>query len=454
MLHAQQKPAPVLPLVERLLAQEPRNFAYRSLLASAYMLLGQNDRAADVLRSLLGEFPTHPKAWLNYGHVLRAVGRLDEAVAAYRRSIELLPEQGEAYFSLANLKTFRFEAGEIAAMEAQLARTDLGYDDRWHFEFALGKAQEDAGSYAASFSHYERGNALRRAHAFYDADATAAEMRRARELFTPQFFAQRAGWGIAAADPIFVVGLPRSGSTLLEQILASHSQVEGTRELPDVPGFAYELGARPPRPGLTVYPESLAALTREQVAEFGERYLAQTRPHRLLGTPHFIDKMPNNFLNIGLIQLMLPRARIVDARRHPLACCFANFKQHFQMGLHFTYKLEEIARFYRDYVELMAHYDAVLPGRIHRVYYEHLVANPEREVRRLLDYCGLPFEVGCLRFHETRRAVQTASSQQVRQPLYTEGVDHWRKYEAWLGPARAVLGDLVDGDPPAPAAAA
>jgi tetratricopeptide (TPR) repeat protein len=451
-LHAQQKPAPMLPLLERLLAQEPRSFAYRNLLASALILLGQNDRSAELLTGVLAEFPTHAKAWLNYGHVLRAAGQLGEAVQAYRKSIELLPGHGEAYFSLANLKTFRFEAAENAAMRDQLAREDLGDDDRLQFEFALGKAHEDGGEFAESFTHYARGNALRRARVFYDGDATAAQMHRMREFFTPQLFAARNGWGSSAADPIFIVGLPRSGSTLLEQILASHSQVEGTRELPDVPGFAYELGARPPRPGQTAYPASIAALTRAQLTAFGERYLEQTRPHRLLGRPCFIDKMPNNFMNIGLIQLMLPRARIIDARRHPLACCFSNFKQHFQMGLHFTYSLEEIGRFYRGYVELMEHFDAVLPGRIHRVHYEHLVANPDGEVRRLLDSCGLPFEAGCLRFHETRRVVQTASSQQVRQPLYSEGVDQWRNYEPWLGPLKEALGDLVDRYP-APRAA-
>jgi tetratricopeptide (TPR) repeat protein len=449
-LHSQQKPAPVLALMDRLLAQDPRDFACRSLKASAYNMLGETQRALALLAALLEDYPEHTKAWLNYGHVLRTAGQRAAAVRAYRKSIELLPTHGEAYFSLANLKTFRFEPAEVSAMRAQLAREDLAEEDRWHLEFALGKEEEDAGRYAESFAHYARGNALRRARVLYDADATSAQVRATRELLTAQFFAARSGWGSPAPDPIFIVSLPRSGSTLIEQILASHSAVEGTRELPDVPGFAYELGARPARPGENQYPQSLARLTRVQLAAFGQRYLEQTRPHRLLGRAHFIDKMPNNFMNIGLIHLMLPRARIIDARRHPLGCCFANFKQHFQMGLHFTYNLEELGRYYRDYVELMAHYDAVLPGRIHRVHYEHLVANPEREVRRLLEYCGLRYEEGCLRFHENERVVQTASSEQVRQPLYSEGVDQWRNYEPWLGPLKTVLGELVERYPPAP----
>jgi tetratricopeptide (TPR) repeat protein len=448
-LHVQQKAAPIVPLVERLLAQEPESFGYRNLLASALILLGQNDRSIEILQGVLKENATNPRTWLIYGHVLRAAGQNREAIEAYRKTIEIAPEQGEAYFCLANLKTFRFAPAEITAMAEQLARADLADEDRWHFEFALGKSDEDAGRYAESFGHYERGNAARRRHCYYDADATAAEMRRTRELFTQEFLAARTGWGCPAPDPIFIVGMPRSGSTLLEQILASHSQVEGTRELPDVPGFAYELGARPPQPGVEAYPGTIAGLSRAQLTALGERYLAQTRAHRLLGRAYFIDKMPNNFMNIGLIHLMLPNAKIIDARRHPIACCFANFKQHFQAGLHFTYNLAEVGRFYRDYVALMAHFDAVLPGRIHRAHYEHLVADPETEVRRLLAYCGLPFEAACLRFHETRRVVQSASSEQVRRPIYAEGVDQWKHYEPWLGPLTEALADLVAAYPPA-----
>ena len=443
ILHSQQKPGPMLPLIERLLALEPGNFRYRTLQASAYNLLGQNERAMQMHSALLAEFPDSELLWLYYGHSLRIAGRLGEAIEAYRRSAALKPEFGEAWFSLANLKTFRFSAAELAAMQAQVARQNLQDNDRFQFEFALGKALEDTGDFATSFAHYARGNALRRAMVRYDPDVHTRFVQRTQALYTREFFAARAGFGCQARDPIFIVGLPRAGSTLLEQILASHSQVEGTRELPDVPGFALELGALERAGVPPAYPQSVARLTRAELTALGERYLEQTRPHRLLGRPRFIDKMPSNFFHLGLIQLMLPNARVIDARRSPLGCCFANFKQHFQAGVWFSYSLEDVGYYYRDYVSLIAHFDAMLPGRIHSVQYEDLVADLEGEVRRLLDYCGLPFEEQCLRFHETRRVVQTASSEQVRQPLYAEGIDQWRNFEPWLGPLKDALGDLV-----------
>jgi tetratricopeptide (TPR) repeat protein len=448
VLHSQQKAAPILPLLERLLVLEPSNLRYRSLQASAYGLLGQNQRSIEIHSALIEEFPDDALLWLSYGHVLRTAGRLSEAIDAYRRSIGLKPEFGEAWFSLANLKTFRFTVEDLEAMQMQAGREDLNDNDRLQFEFALGKALEDAGHFADSFTHYARGNALRRAAVRYDGDGNTRLVERTQTLYTREFLAARAGFGCQAADPIFIVGLPRSGSTLLEQILASHSQVEGTRELPDVPGFALELGVREVPGEPPAYPQSVAGLTRRELAALGERYLAQTRPNRLAGKPRFIDKMPSNFFHIGLIHLMLPNARIIDARRSPLGCCFANFKQHFQSGVWFTYSLEDLGHYYRDYVRLMAHFDAVLPGRIHRVRYEDLVADLEGEVRRLLMYCGLPFEEACLRFHETRRVVQTASSEQVRQPLYGAGVDQWRNYEPWLGKLKEALGDVIQQAPP------
>ncbi|HET7756059.1 MAG TPA: sulfotransferase [Steroidobacteraceae bacterium] len=443
VLHEQQKAEPMLPLLERLLAQDPGNMRYRILQAAAYGLLGRTDRATELLTAVLADFPDNEAVWLAYGHAQRAAGRLGEAIVGYRRCLELRPGFGEAWFSLANLKTYRFTTAEVAAMRGQLAREDLHGGDRLHFEFALGKALEDAGEFAESFTHYARGNARRRAAVRYDPHRISSLVQRSRDLYTPEFMAARAGCGSPAADPIFVVGLPRSGSTLIEQILASHSQVEGTRELTDVVGFALELSARSEKTAPPAYPRAVASLSCEQLTALGERYLAQTRPYRLLGRPRFIDKAPINFLHIGLIHLMLPNARIIDARRAPLACCFANFKQHFQKGVWFTYSLEDLGQFYRDYVALMAHFDAVLPGRVHRVQYEDLVGDLEGEVRRLLDYCGLPFEERCLRFYETRRVVQTASSEQVRQPLYPEGVDQWRNYEPWLGPLKEALGELA-----------
>jgi tetratricopeptide (TPR) repeat protein len=441
-LLTQQKAQPMLPLLERLRALEPDNVDYRTLQSAAYGLLGHVERSVGILADLVVEFPENAMGWLYYGHALRYAGRTEEAIAAYRRSTQLSPAFGEAWFSLANLKTFRFTPAEVEAMRALLAGTRLPDEDRWHLEFALGNALEQAGDFAGSFGHYARGNALRRSAVAYDPDANTRLVERTRALYTREFFAAREGSGNPSAEPIFIVGLPRAGSTLIEQILASHSRVEGTRELPDIPGFARELGACD---AASTYPEPVARLSRAELAALGERYLRQTRPHRLLGRAHFIDKMGNNFLDIGLIHLILPNARIIDARRAPLACCFSNFKQHFQSGVWFCYSLEDLGRYYREYVGLMAHFDALLPGRIHRVNYEDLVADFEGEVRRLLDYCGLPFEQQCLRFHETRRVVQTASSEQVRRPLYSDSVDEWRNFEPWLGPLKDALGDLAAG---------
>lgn len=450
VFHSQQKAAPILPLIERLLALRPNDLHYRSIQASAYSLLGQNERSTQILSALVSEFPEDERVRLSYGHSMRIGGRLNEAVEAYRKSVELRPGFGEAWFSLANLKTFRFTADDLEAMQAQLTREDLNDQDRLHFEFALGKALEDAGNFAVSFEHYARGSALRRAAVRYDREDNTRLVQRTQTLYTREFLAARAGFGCQQSDPIFIVGLPRAGSTLIEQILASHSQVEGTRELPDIPGFALELGALHAPGAPPVYPQSVARLKRTQLSALGERYLAQTRPARHSNAPHFIDKMPSNFFHVGLIHLILPNARIIDARRSPLGCCFANFKQHFQSGVWFSYDLEDIGHYYRDYVSLMAHFDAVLPGRVHRVYYENLVVDLEGEVRRLLDYCGLPFEEQCLRFHETRRVVHTASSEQVRRPLYADGVDQWRNFEPWLGKLREALGDVVQ-QYPAPA---
>lgn len=441
-LHEQQKPQPMLPLLDRLLRLEPGSLAYRSLQASAFGLLGQNERARRILETLIAEFPDNEALRIHYGNALRTAGFQEQAIAAYRKAAELRPSCGEAYFCLSNLKTFRFTDAEIAAMRAQAERPDLADQDRLQLDFALGKAHEDAREFGEAFQHYLRGNALRRRAVLYEADANARFVRRLQQMYSAEFFAARAGAGCLAADPIFIVGLPRSGSTLIEQILASHSQVEGTRELPDIQGFALELGLRESLSESAQFARRVENLTHEDLRALGERYLEQTRPTRLLGRPYFIDKLPSNFFHVGLIQVILPNARIIDARRSPLACCFSNFKQHFQAGVWFSYNLDDIGRFYRSYVQLMAHYDQVLPGRVHRVRYEDLIADLPGEVGRLLDYCGLDFEDQCLRFHETKRIVQTASSEQVRRPLFAEGLDQWRYFEPWLGELKQALGDL------------
>jgi tetratricopeptide (TPR) repeat protein len=450
ILHRQGKGARALAEAEQVLAQDPVNPSYRNMKAAILGQLGEYAKAIEIYREVLSEYPGQAKAWMSYGHALKSAGQREDSIAAYRRSTVLTPNFGEAWWSLANLKTFLFGPGDLAAMRSQLERPDLTDADRFHFHFAIGKALEDAGEWQDSFANYLEGNRLRRALIRYDADENSAKTAGSKTLFTRKFFEERAGFGSAAADPIFIVGLPRSGSTLLEQILSSHSAVEGTMELPDIISIARELGGRRSRAQESKYPEVLATLGAAELKALGERYLGQTRVQRKTAAPFFIDKMPNNFAHLGMIHLMLPHAKVIDARRHPLACCFSAFKQHFARGQHFTFDLVEVGRYYRDYVELMAHFDEVLPGRVHRVLYERMIDDTESEIRRLLDYCGLPFEEGCLRFYENERAVRTASSEQVRQPIYREGVDHWRHFEPWLDPLKEALGPALTtwSDPP------
>ncbi|HEY0686035.1 MAG TPA: sulfotransferase [Steroidobacter sp.] len=450
VLHRQNKLAKSLEQLERLLAGDPRNPSYRNLLAAVLARAGEYERALQIYAEVVKEYPSNAKVWMSYGHALKTAGQQGECVATYRRAIELMPQLGEAYWSLANLKTFRFGEQDVVAMQEQLRRADLSMEDRFHFHFSLGKAFEDARDYAKSFEHYDQGNRLRREMVQYDADENSQQMRRSKQLLTREFFAERQDWGSPAPDPIFIVGLPRAGSTLLEQILSSHPLVEGTMELPDIIDMARSLGGGRARGGDSKYPEILAQLSAVELRALGDQYIANTRIQRKTDAPFFIDKMPNNFAHIGLIQLILPRAKIIDARRHPLGCCFSGFKQHFARGQHFTYGLDDIGRYYRDYVELMAHFDAVLPGRVHRVIYESMVADTEMEVRRLLDYCGLPFDERCLRFYENERAVRTASSEQVRQPIYRDGVDHWQHFEPWLEPLKRALGPVLEAYPNVP----
>jgi tetratricopeptide (TPR) repeat protein len=443
VLYRQQKAEAAIGHIERLLADDPSDPGYRNLMAAALSLVGEYGRSLEIYEGVLAEHPAQPKVWLSYGHALKTAGRGAEAVGAYDRALGLAPGLGEAWWSLANLKTFRFSAAQMAAMRAGLERPDAGVEDRLHLHYALGKGLEDAGDYAASFEHYAQGARLRRGQIDYDADATTAQVRRAEALFTPEFFAARAGQGAPSEAPIFIVGLPRSGSTLIEQILASHSMVEATMELPQIVAMARELGARGGRAGVQRYPEVLAELSPADLSALGERYLAETRVQRKTARPFFVDKMPNNFLHVGMIQLILPNARIIDARRHPMGASFSAFKQHFARGQNFSYDLAEVGRYWADYARLMEHFDRVLPGKTHRVLYEDMVEDTEAEIRRLLDYCGLPFEPACLAFHETDRAVRTASAEQVRRPIFREGLDQWRRYEPWLGPLKDTLGPVA-----------
>jgi tetratricopeptide (TPR) repeat protein len=450
LLYEQQRVAEALPMIERLLAVDPGNASYLTLKAQAIRLVGRLEESIAIMERVVADCPDDAQRWLVYGNLLREIGEPGRSIEAYRRSLVAHPGFGDGYWALANLKTFRFSDADIATMQRQLALLPAFGSDRKHLEFALGKALEDAGQFAASFEHYANGNALQRATVDYDPAATSAFVQRSRALYTERFFADRRDWGSENSDPIFIVGLPRSGSTLLEQILASHSQVEGTRELPDLPAMVMDLFKRPNSGADSEYPASMADLGKTDTDQMAVRYLAQTQAHRRLGLPRFVDKMLANFSHIGLIQLMFPRAAIIDSRRHPLGCSFSCYKQLFPRGMNFSYDLGELGLCYRDYAELMEHMDAVLPGRVHRVHYEQLVADPEYQVRRLLEYCRLPFEADCLRFYENPRVVQTVSSEQVRRPIYADAVDQWRSYEPWLGALKDALGELIDRYPSRP----
>jgi tetratricopeptide (TPR) repeat protein len=450
MLYRQNKSAEAKAQIERLTDRDPRHPGYANLRAAILSRLGEYDTAINIYETMLAEFPNQPKGWMSYGHALKTVGRQAECVAAYRKALQLTPGLGEAWWSLANLKTVKFDDADRAAMAAGLEQSGLSDDDRLHLHYALGKALEDAKQYAGSFEHYAKGATIRRGQVDYDPEENHTDVARSRAVFTPALLAATAGQGCPAPDPIFVVGLPRSGSTLIEQILASHSQVEGTMELPDLIVMARRLGGKANRREDSTYPEMLTDLSPDALRELGEEYLDRTRVQRKTDRPFFIDKMPNNFAHTGLIHLILPNAKIIDARRHPLGCCFSGFKQHFARGQAFSYDLTDIGRYYADYVALMDHFDAVLPGRIHRVIYERMIEDPEGQIRALLDHCGLPFEAACLSFHENDRAVRTASSEQVRRPIFKDAVEHWQNFESNLGPLKQALGECLATYPDAP----
>jgi tetratricopeptide (TPR) repeat protein len=445
LLIRQGRTEQALPLIERLLAAMPGHADYLVLESLALQSTERHTEALAILIRLLAEHPTNADFWLLAGNQQRYMGQSREALDSYLRAIAIRPGNGMAYWALANLETYRFASHDIEGMQRQLALTPPTGPDPTGLEFALGKTLEGRCEFAASFEHYARGNRLARAAFNYDPQATTAFVRRFKATFTERFFSERADWGQTAPDPIFIVGLPRSGSTLLEQILASHSGAEGTRELAYIPTIARELAGAPETAAR--YPESLASLSKSDITDLAARYLAGARKHRLLGKPRFVDKMHGNFASLGLIHLMFPHAAIIDCRRHPLACGFACYKQLFSPGMNFAYDLREIGLYYRDYADLMNHVDTVLPGRVYRLYYERLVSDTETEVRRLLDYCRLPFEPGCLRFYENQRVVQTISSDQVRRPIYTAGLEQWRHFATWLEPMETALQDLVDDYP-------
>jgi tetratricopeptide (TPR) repeat protein len=441
ILIGRQKYLQARKVLDALLQLEPGNLDYRSLHATVCAGIGDHESAIVVYQKLLTEHGL-PHLHLLLGHSLKALGAQSEAIESYRAALHVRPNFGDAYWSIANLKTYRFSDLEIVRMQDALITCDA--IDRLHLHFALGDALERCGRYEESWAHYAYGNALKRAASRYRPEFSETNTQRQIEVCTRQFFAERANIGAPDSGPIFIVGLPRSGSTLIEQVLASHSAVEATQELHDIPRIVQELQARSD-PGDPQYPGVLRDLAPEDFCKLGARYLSETKGYRTRkhDAKFFIDKMPNNFRHIGLIHLMLPNAKIIDVRREPMACCFGNFKQLFARGHDFSYDLEFIARYYRTYLRLMSHWDEVLPGRVLRVFYEDVVEDLAGSVRRLLDFCALQFEPACLEFHKTARGVGTASSEQVRRPLNRDGLNRWRPYRPWLRPLEEMLGDAL-----------
>jgi tetratricopeptide (TPR) repeat protein len=435
------RPAEAMELLSELFELEPDDLGHWNLKAATLGRLGEFDEAISLYEGVLKQTPRQPRVWLSYGHMLKTVGRLPDGIAAYRRAIELKSTLGEAWWSLANLKTVKFDEADLDAMREALLEPTLSDEDRFHLDFALGKALHDLGRTEEAFAHYSAANGLRLKSHPYDPHTISDKVDRSIAAFTAQALQDRSG-GCEAADPIFIVGMPRAGSTLIEQILSSHSRIEGTSELPDIPVLARKNGR---------YPESVLELGDEERRDLGEHYLKRAAVQRRTGRPLFVDKLPNNWMFVPFIHLVLPNAKIIDARRHPMACCFSNFRQHFARGQDFTYDLADLGRYYADYVRLMAHVDTVLPGRVHRVIYEQMVDNTEAEVRQLLDYCGVEFEPACLEFYKTERAVRTPSSEQVRRPIYRDATEEWRRYEAHLGALKQALGAVLDAYPDAPA---
>jgi len=443
VLYRQNRAVEAIAELERIEREGAANIGHASLKAAAFGRIGGHEEALGLYRQLLGIKPDEPKLWMSYGHILKTVGQQPDSIDAYRRALAIQPTLGEAWWSLANLKTVRFGDEDIDAMTAALESPDLTREERFHLHFALGKALEDRNDAEVSFRHYAEGNRLRRRLLDYDPAVMKDHVDRSIAMFTSEFFAGRDGLGSPSPEPIFILGMPRAGSTLVEQILSSHPQIEGTAELPDIPDIARRLDGRKKKGDESFYPECLAAMDAGKLRALGEEYLERAQVQRFTDRPFFIDKLPNNWAHVGLIRLILPKARVIDARRHPLACGFSNFKQHYARGQKFSYDLAELAAYYGDYVRLIRHFDAVLPGYVHRVIHEELVENPEAEIRRLLDFLELPFDPACLAFYENPRAVRTASSEQVRRPISREGLEQWKMFEPWLEPLKTALGPVL-----------
>jgi tetratricopeptide (TPR) repeat protein len=446
VLHKRQKYAKALEQAGFLRETYPDNYVFDLTYANQCVAVGRFDEALELYDRVIKAHPDFSQACVSRGHALKTVGRLEEGIESYRNAYLARADYGDAFWSLANLKTYRFTDAEMEQMRAQIKRPETAAEDRFHLCFAIGKALEDREEFAESFRFYEQGNALRKAGLRYDPERLPKAMQRQIEVCDKQFFCDIEGSKSDCNDPIFVVGLPRSGSTLLEQILASHSEIDGTMELPNIIATAHRLNGRRLESEEAQYPKVMTQMTSEHFKKLADQYIADTKIHRK-NAPRFVDKMPNNFMHVGLIHLMFPNAKIIDARRHPMACCFSGFKQLFADGQEFTYSLEDIASYYRNYVALMRHWDEVLPGKVLRVHYEHVVADAENEVKKLLEFIGLPFEKSCLDFYKTDRSIRTPSSEQVRQPIYKSALEQWRNYEPFLDELKALLADEIAAYP-------
>ena len=437
-LRKRQKFVNALAEAKKLLETQPENPQFQSLYAIECMQVGDYDTAIELFDKVLARLPNEPITLTSQGHAFKTSGDQISAIKAYRNALQSKPQHGEAWYSLANLKTVKFSDQDLALMQNQQSDSLLVSADQVYLNFALGKAYEDREEFETSFKHYAEGNRIKKMQSRYKAEQMTKELQAQQQYCSKQFADELGVDGHPAPDPIFIVGLPRSGSTLLEQILSSHSMVDGTLELPNILSLAHKLRRGERLSNEQHYPQNLPTLTVEQRQGYGEQYIRETQIHRQ-SAPYFIDKMPNNFRHIGLIKSILPNAKIIDARRDPLACCFSGFKQLFAEGQEFTYDLADIGHYYRDYTELMDHWDTIFPGQILRVLYEDVVNDLETQVKRILNYCGLPFEDQCLDFHSTKRAVRTASSEQVRQPIFRSGLEQWRHYDTWLTPLKQAL---------------
>ena len=442
VLYRRQKYKEALNQATLLLKSEPNNLDYKIGFANQSVAVGNYDQALLIYEEALSKVKNRSDLFLVYGHALKTIGKTEDAILSYRSAYAARNNFGDAYWSLANLKTYKFLDTEVDTMKVYMDDPNTSIDDQAHFCFALGKHYEDNSLYKDAFNCFTRGNDLRKSQLDYTPALMSQRFEAQKKVCDKKLFNSKIDMGSLAKDPIFIVGLPRAGSTLIEQILASHSKIEGTYELPNIAAIAYELGGRRKKNEEPKYPACLSELSGEQMKKFGDAYISDTMVHRR-PLPYFIDKMPNNFRHIGLISLILPNAKIIDARRNPMACCFSGFKQLFASGQEFTYGLDEIGTYYKDYINLMSHWNKVLPGKIYKVQYENVVSNTETEVRKLFKFLELPFEKECLDFYKTKRSVRTASSEQVRQPIYSSGVDQWRNYEDFLMPLEVALGKNI-----------